>query len=164
MPLVMFQPSNKNVNVPAGTELLVAARRAGVEIDIPCGGKGTCGKCVVRILSGDVDSDSLGVLPSSAIIDGFVLACKTKVLETSVVVEVPEIGGRKNGKFTDAIEDTTLVRHELMPKQWHYDPLVVKWYVDVEPARLDDGLSDLDRLTRGIQKDWGKRKLCTRCR
>lgn len=159
MPLVMFQPSNKNVNVPAGTELLVAARRAGVEIDIPCGGKGTCGKCMVRILSGDVDSDSLGSLPSSAIIDGFVLACKTKVLETSVVVEVPEMGGRKDGKFTDAVEDTTLVRRELMPKQWHYDPLVVKWYIDVEPARLDDGLSDLDRLTRGIQKDWGKKEV-----
>ena len=85
MPVVTFLPSGKAIDVPPDTELLDAARRAGVEIDSPCGGKGTCGKCVVRIQFGEVDSDSLGVLTQEAVTEGNVLACKTKVLNTPLV-------------------------------------------------------------------------------
>jgi uncharacterized 2Fe-2S/4Fe-4S cluster protein (DUF4445 family) len=158
MPTICFLPSQKVADVPSGTILIEAARSAGVEIESPCGGKGACGKCMVRISSGEVHSESLGILSRSAIADGFVLACKTKVLNGPVTVEVPEILGLEGGKFTNVSEDAILVQQELFPKEWQFDPLAVKWLVDVPPPRLEDGLSDLDRLTRRLQREWGKKE------
>lgn len=40
------------VEIPAGTTLFDAGARAGVAIDTVCFGKGTCGRCRVRILAG----------------------------------------------------------------------------------------------------------------
>lgn len=158
MPKIIFKPSDKTISVPPGTELLEAARKAEVEVKAPCGGKGTCGKCIVRISSGEVDSDSLGVLPGTAVADGYVLACKTKVI-ADITVEVPEQSGREGGKFTDAEEDTRLVRKELFPEKWNFDPLAIKWCVDVPAPQLEDGLSDIDRLTRRLQLEWGKKEI-----
>jgi uncharacterized 2Fe-2S/4Fe-4S cluster protein (DUF4445 family) len=133
-----------------------AARQAGVEIESPCGGEGTCGKCIVRITSGEVDSRSLGTLPQAAVAEGCVLACATRLLETDLTVEVPEQDGLAGGKFAPENE-THLVRLELLPRQWEFDPLAVKWLLQVEPPQLENGRSDLDRLTIAIQQDWGKR-------
>ncbi|MGB4593063.1 MAG: 2Fe-2S iron-sulfur cluster-binding protein [Coriobacteriia bacterium] len=47
-----FEPFGLEACVPHGTTILEAARRAGVTIYAPCGGKGTCGKCAVRIIEG----------------------------------------------------------------------------------------------------------------
>jgi len=159
MPIVEFIPSGRTVDVSPGTPLLDAARLAGVEIVSPCGGKGTCGKCIVKIRSGKVDTDSLGMLPADSVAEGNVLACKTKVLHQSIVVEVPEQQmSRESGKFVDAGE-VHLIREELLPKEWEFDPLAVKWLLEVPPPQLEDGLSDVDRLTRTIQKQWGKEKV-----
>jgi uncharacterized 2Fe-2S/4Fe-4S cluster protein (DUF4445 family) len=158
MPIITFKPSNKTITVPPGTELLDAARKADVEVKAPCGGKGTCGKCIVQITSGEVDSDSLGVLPRTSVADGYVLACKTKVIDSDITVEVPEQTGREGGKFTDADEDALLVRQELFPEKWNFDPLAIKWCVDVPAPQLEDGLSDVDRLTRRLQLEWGKKE------
>lgn len=158
MPIVEFTPSGKTVDVPPGTPLLDAARQAGVEIVSPCGGKGTCGKCIVRITAGEVDSDSLGMLTSEAVAEGQVLACKTRLLDMPVTVDVPEPIGQNGGKFVDA-EEVQLVREELLPTDQEFDPLTVKWLLHVPPARLEDGLSDLDRLTRAIQQEWGKMRV-----
>ena len=159
MPVVTFNPSGIAMQFAPGTELLDAIRQAGLAVEAPCGGKGICGKCVVRIADGAVDSDSLGVLPRSAIIDGYVLACKTRVLHDPITVEIPERTGRDEGKFSDAADDATLVRHELLPTKWQYDPLSVKWYLEVAAAAPEDGLSDLDRLAQAIRLDWGDRQI-----
>jgi uncharacterized 2Fe-2S/4Fe-4S cluster protein (DUF4445 family) len=156
MPVVTFLPSGIAIEVPPDTELLDAARRAVVEIESPCGGKGTCGKCVVRIRSGEVDSDSLGVLTQEAVAEGNVLACKTRVLHTPLTVEVPEQSARKGGKFGEHPDDVHLIRHELLPKNWQYAPLAIKWFVEVPQPQMGDGLSDLDRLTRRLQLEWGQ--------
>ncbi|MDP2234364.1 MAG: 2Fe-2S iron-sulfur cluster-binding protein, partial [Actinomycetota bacterium] len=49
---VTFEPAGVTVWVRAGTSVLDAARLAGVEIVAPCGGRGVCGACGVRILAG----------------------------------------------------------------------------------------------------------------
>lgn len=155
MPFITFQPSGKSVLVPAKTELLDAARLAGIDLDSPCGGRGTCGKCIVRIVGGGVDpSASLGMLPATAVADGYVLACKTAVPETDLTVEIPESLGKKGAQIA-AGDESTLVRGELLPRNWDYDTLAVKWCVEVPPPKREDGLSDMDRLSRRIQKDWG---------
>ncbi len=162
MPKITFQPSGKTIDVNVGAGLLESARKAGVEIDAPCGGKGTCGKCIVRITSGSVTPNSLGTLTAAELADGYVLACKAKLIDSDISVEVPEQVARKGGQFTSADEDSGLIREELFPRDWQYDPLAIKWLVTVDPPQPEDGLSDLDRLIRSIQKDWGnQRTVCT---
>lgn len=46
---VTFQPGDLTVQVEAGTTLLQAQIAAGLRPDAPCGGKGTCGKCIVLL-------------------------------------------------------------------------------------------------------------------
>ena len=49
---ITFQPSRRNVFVMPGTKIIEAAGRAGLTINTPCGGAGTCGKCQVKITAG----------------------------------------------------------------------------------------------------------------
>lgn len=155
MPTVLFKPSDKSVSVPVGTELLDAARQAGVTIEAACGGKGTCGACLVRITAGQADCRQTGNLSDAALADGYVLACRTTLLDQSITVEVPEPVGQSGGKFSDT-DETYLVRRDLLPKSFEFDPLALKWLLKVPAPQREDGLGDLDRLTRAIQRDWGK--------
>lgn len=156
MPVIVFRPSNKKINVPPGTELLDAARKADIAIESPCGGKGTCCKCVVRIIAGEVDSDSLGLLPKSVIDDGYLLACRTKIKDTRLTVEIPKQEEISGGKFVEAADDAYLVHQELLPADLKLNPLTKKWNISVPEPQLADGLSDVDRLTRTVHKEVGE--------
>ncbi len=49
-----FLPDGAEVRVPSGTPVFDAASWNGIAIDSTCGGHGTCKKCKVRIVSGEV--------------------------------------------------------------------------------------------------------------
>ena len=49
-----FEPEGAEVRVPSGTPVFDAASWNGIAIDSTCGGHGTCKKCKVRVLEGDV--------------------------------------------------------------------------------------------------------------
>ena len=46
-PLVIFTPSGRRGRVPAGTPVLQAARKLGVDLDSVCGGRGICSRCQI---------------------------------------------------------------------------------------------------------------------
>ncbi len=56
---VIFAPSSGEVVVDEGTSILDAARMANVYIDSHCSGKGTCGKCKIRVVEGTVSPVAL---------------------------------------------------------------------------------------------------------
>ena len=155
MPSVRCLPSGQTADVESGAELLDAMRRAGALLEAPCGGKGTCGKCMVRVAAGEVKSHSQGLLSAEAIVQGYVLACQTRLLDSPVTIEIPQPVADEQGKFSDA-DETHLIRRELLPKDADFEPLASKWMVRVPAPQLEEGLSDLDRLTRSIQQSWGK--------
>jgi uncharacterized 2Fe-2S/4Fe-4S cluster protein (DUF4445 family) len=74
---ITLLPYDKKVSVSPGTTLLEAAQMAQVPIDAPCGGNGTCGKCMVRILDGENP--------------GIVQACRTPI-HADLTVELPQSG------------------------------------------------------------------------
>ena len=49
---VVFQPSGLRVDVPRGTDILSAARIAGLHLGGACGGTGSCGRCRVLLVEG----------------------------------------------------------------------------------------------------------------
>ncbi len=155
MALITFLPSGKKVKTQPGDSIVGLIKKAGMELELPCGGEGTCGKCIVKIESGNVDSDSFAKLSRYEISDGYVCACRTRVLNNDVTISVPDRVNQKNGKFTDTFEDVNLIKQDLFPASFDYNPLAVKWFIQVPPAKALDGLSDIDRLTRQIQLDWG---------
>ena len=88
---VTYQPSGKMVHVPQGTTLFNAAHWAGLPIDSTCGGRGTCGKCGVRVLSGHADRTLADYRHLSDKLDeGWRLSCQAIITEDTEC-EVPRL-------------------------------------------------------------------------
>lgn len=150
MPLVTFNPGGIIVEVPTHSPLLDAAKKAGISVETPCGGNGVCGKCLVRIESGDVDFDNNGILPKQMIEEGLVLVCRSKVLDVPVCVSYFSDLSKEQGKFSKLSDDMLLVKKELLPTKSDFDPIVKKTLVTVQEATMGDGLSDFDRLKKAV--------------
>ncbi|MDR2795738.1 MAG: ASKHA domain-containing protein [Spirochaetaceae bacterium] len=54
------------------------AKRAGVVIDAPCGGNGTCGKCRIKLVSGEVSGGKTPHITDVDTAEGWRLACGIK--------------------------------------------------------------------------------------
>src|SRR4030042_248820 len=79
MRTVTFLPSYRKIDVERGTTILDAAQRAGLNMNVVCGGQGKCGKCVVYIQSGrtEFDTQKYGQFFSAdELAKGACLACK----------------------------------------------------------------------------------------
>lgn len=93
---ITFVPSGRSLVVVDGTTVLDAARRCSEPLAAECGGRGACGRCLVRIIDGDV--------PEYRILrrdDGHaeVLACQTPVKGPLTVLplvdaELPQLVSR----------------------------------------------------------------------
>ena len=57
MRTVTFLPGYNKIVAPRGTTILDAAQRAGINMNVVCGGQGKCGKCVVYVQSGKAEFD-----------------------------------------------------------------------------------------------------------
>lgn len=84
-------PENKIIEANQGKFLLDVLAQNGIFLPAACAGKGTCGKCRVRLLSGGVS----GVVPDA---DGYVLSCHA-VLTEDVTVEVDAQSGHGLNAF-----------------------------------------------------------------
>jgi uncharacterized 2Fe-2S/4Fe-4S cluster protein (DUF4445 family) len=47
---ITFEPDGKQISIHAGATILEAAGQAGIILNTACGGRGTCKKCLVKIL------------------------------------------------------------------------------------------------------------------
>ena len=159
MSKIVFKPSGRSVEAPPGASLLDAARLAAIELDAPCGGAGSCGKCIVRVESGRTESEGEGILPDTAVKEGYALACRTRALDSLITVEVTEPVSRSGGQFVEDGEADWLDRNDLRSMRERPDPLVHKNCLVVPMPQIEDGLSDVDRLIRSIQKIGGNREV-----
>ena len=77
---ITFQPAEITVWVRSGTTVLEAARHAGIVLPAPCGGRGVCGACGVRVLSGELaapsDEERSGLRRAG---EGVRLACRAQI-------------------------------------------------------------------------------------
>ncbi|AOT71038.1 2Fe-2S iron-sulfur cluster-binding protein [Geosporobacter ferrireducens] len=78
--------------IKEGLNALKAAKEAKVKIKAPCDGKGKCGKCLIRIVDGDVSEPTKQekkLLGKEKLRQGYRLACETAISENAVI-EVPQ--------------------------------------------------------------------------
>ena len=84
---VKFLPADREVEVSTGTLLSEAAQKAGVDVNMPCGGQGRCGRCAVIVEEGTVRRLSTGRLSSEDVAGGYALACQAAVEGDLVVTD-----------------------------------------------------------------------------
>jgi len=77
---VDFEPIGRRGICPADESLLEAAHHLGVDLVSLCGGKGTCGRCTVQVIAGEVSpptDNERKALSRHELNDGYRLACQT---------------------------------------------------------------------------------------
>ena len=141
---VTFQPSGQTLEVPEGISLTEAAQLAGLEVIQPCGGQGRCGRCVVKVESGDVRRRSTLRLSAEDVADGYALACQA-VVEGDAVITIPtqEKARRK------LVTDKTAARVELpFPYIPNVDQPLRTVFLEIDPPSMADQTDDWSRIQR----------------
>jgi len=81
---ITFSISGIVVDCPAGVTVLAAAKAAGLKIPFNCG-KGVCGTCKSKLVSGTVDMRHGGGIRPREVAAGMILTCCSRPLEDLVV-------------------------------------------------------------------------------
>ena len=124
-----------------------AARRAGVSVRSECGGKGTCGKCIVRVPNAKlspVTKAEQELLTADQLAEGWRLACRT-VVSDDVSVYVPVIS---------TIEAPVMQLESLAVALTPVTPIRTV-SLAVPPPSLTDQRADLQRVAGALQVQYG---------
>jgi len=145
---IVFRPEGKEIRVPDGTTLLEAAGRAGVHINASCNGKGACGKCKLVVTSGRAQRQSTPLLTDSEKDKGYVLACMSKV-SGDLTLRIPEEALQRKLKVAGMGQEATARLKGIVTPP---EPMLKEIPLVLDPPTLEDAVSDLDRLKRGLRK------------
>lgn len=132
---IAFDPPGKSVRVPTGVSIFDAASWNGIAIDSTCGGHGTCKKCRVQVVDGNVPIgrlDSRAFTPEE-IRDGWRLACIAQATQ-HLRVHVPPLTTRPKAA-TVGVGRQVILR-----------PSVTKRYLQMTEPTLADQRPDVRRL------------------
>jgi uncharacterized 2Fe-2S/4Fe-4S cluster protein (DUF4445 family) len=115
--------------------LFSAAHWIGLPIDSTCGGRGTCGKCKVRVIEGRTDAETADhrLLRPAEIEDGWRLSCQARIY-ADMVCEVPQLL-RVPKAATMGLGRLVIL-----------DPNVRKVYLELSEPSLEDQRGDVARL------------------
>jgi uncharacterized 2Fe-2S/4Fe-4S cluster protein (DUF4445 family) len=152
MPTVTFLPAEITVEVPAGTLIHEAAIKAGIEeMHLPCGAKGTCGRCLVEVERGQAEDIGHKHLETALADSGLVMACQTKVRSDLVV----RLKSARDAAMRVVGESHLLIKQQFLPDKAHLTPLYRTETLQVPPASVDEHYSDWQRLVRELCRDNG---------
>jgi uncharacterized 2Fe-2S/4Fe-4S cluster protein (DUF4445 family) len=134
-----FEPSGRQVRVPAGVSVFDAASWNGIAIDSTCGGHGTCKKCKVRMLDGAAAPSALDIRAFSPgeLRDGWRLACRV-LADADARIDVPPLATRPKAA-TVGVGRQVILR-----------PAVQKRYLELDEPSLADQRSDIERILDGV--------------
>ena len=137
-----FQPQGTTVRVPAGVSVFEAASWAGITIDSTCGGRGTCSKCRVRLLAGELPPTEADLRSFSAaeLHSGWRIACRSRLGDAPLVleIEVPALPAKPK---------TALLGHG---RRVVLAPSVQVRHLVLSPPTLEDQTADLSRLRKAL--------------
>ena len=157
---VTFQIQGGNpvsIECNAGDNLLELARRANVAIDAPCSGNGSCGKCRVQLLEGELDTIPSRHISEEEFAQGWRLSCNCKVLSDCTVL-VPDIASAYQSRMKTAdlsspkeiaiFEDC---QNALKESGIRFDNNFLALDVVMSEPSAEDTMPDVERLIWGIQ-------------
>ena len=146
-----------HIECNAGDNLLELARRANVAIDAPCSGNGSCGKCRVKLIEGEVES-----IPSRHISDeeynaGWRLSCNCKVVSDCTVL-VPDIASAYQSRMKTAdlsspeeVAIFTKAQESISASGIAMTNRFRAFQLEMTAPNEDDTMPDIERLQWAIQ-------------
>ena len=161
---VVFTPSGKRGNFPHGTPVLQAARSLGVDLDSVCGGRGICARCQVV--------HTIGEFPKHGLVSAATHLSPFDATEEKLVRKTTRLkSGRRLGCTAQILGDCVIdvppesqihrqvVRKEAEIREIKIDLVVRLYFVEVEPPKMEDPTSDLRRLLKALEAEWGLQKI-----
>ena len=165
---VTFQIENGNpvtIEGNPGDNLLELARRANVAIDAPCSGNGSCGKCRVKLIEGQLETIASRHISEEEFSQGWRLSCNCKVVG-DVTVLVPDIASAYQSRMKTAdlsspkeIAIFTACQEELQAAGIEFTNNCRAVVITVDEPSLDDTMPDNERISWAIQAQLGVEKV-----
>jgi uncharacterized 2Fe-2S/4Fe-4S cluster protein (DUF4445 family) len=160
---VTFLPHGATIAVPAGTSVIEAALEAGVHINASCGGEGVCGKCRVRVESGEVQGGISERLSPADVAKGYRQACRS-ILEGDVTVRIPVESTVDAGVLNRPASPRRAARIRRfnlsdLKQEGLFLPPVEKRYLELTPPAAGDNLPDVSRIIAHLQRHFDEHRL-----
>ena len=154
-----------SIECNAGDNLLELARRANVAIDAPCSGNGSCGKCRVKLVEGELESLKSRHISDEEYEAGWRLSCCSKVLSDCTVF-VPDIASayQSRMKTADLSSPKEIAIFEdcqanLKASGIKFENKFRSVVITMAEPTLDDTMPDNERLTWAIEEALGVEKV-----
>ena len=146
-----------SIECNAGDNLLELARRANVAIDAPCSGNGSCGKCRVKLIEGELETLKSRHITDEEFEAGWRLSCNSKV-KSDCVVFVPDIASAYQSRMKTAdlsspkeiaiFEDC---QNQLKESGIAFDNDFLALDIAMDAPSLEDTMPDNERLEWAIK-------------
>jgi len=136
-----FKPGNRSVYVLSGTSILEAAGRAGIVITSPCGGQGTCGKCRIQVIEGNIPYTAIEkrLLSKEDLLSDVRLACQSKIT-SACTIYIPSTSRESAQQIlTKGIQN----KKEIKPSVW-------KKYVELQKPTLASPQANLNLIREAV--------------
>jgi uncharacterized 2Fe-2S/4Fe-4S cluster protein (DUF4445 family) len=144
---VEFEPIGRRGTLSAEASLLEAAQQLGVQLISLCGGRGSCGRCKLQLLDGELSpptEQEAKRLTGDELSQGFRLACQAFPL-SDVKLSVPP--------SSLSTPQRTQVEGQDIPVT--ADPLVHAYPLQLTAPSLEDLIADAERVQRALQEQHG---------
>ena len=168
MAKVIFQLEGADsvaIEANVGDNLLELARRANVAIDAPCSGNGSCGKCRVQLLEGQLETIPSRHISEEEFAAGWRLSCNCKVVGDCTVL-VPDIASayQSRMKTADLSSPQEIAIFETAQKELQESGIVFEntyrcAVVSMSAPSENDTMPDIERLTWAVQEAFGVEKV-----
>ena len=140
---ILLDGDVKRITSELGSVFMDIFHKNNIYIEAPCGGKGICGKCKVKLLRGSVsemtklESSFLSQMEKE---DGYRLACFTKILgDVEIAIEGQLEGAQILSTGLEYFVDIS--------------PKISKKFVQLDRPTVDNQRDDLDRLIDSLGID-----------
>ncbi|MDX1600962.1 MAG: hypothetical protein R3191_05560, partial [Anaerolineales bacterium] len=156
--LLILMPSGRRGEVASGTDLLTACEDLGVDLESICGGRQTCGKCVVEPEFGTFSKH--GIKSEAANLSPIEAAEESCAREHGV--KLPEqrlaCAADVQGDILIHVPDSSLARKQVIRKQagelrLDIAPALRLIYLELDAAQMG-GVSAEERLRQAAKEQW----------
>jgi len=151
--VVDFQPVGRRGPCPDGGTLLEAARGLGVDLSSVCGGNGSCGRCKVQLIAGEltpITPQEKTKLTAAELAQGYRLACLAEPL-SDCRVHVP----------AESLTAPQRTQVEGLEAPAEVEPAVACYAIAIAAPTLDDLRGDDQRLCEAVAAASGKPAVLT---
>lgn len=155
MPKVQFAPAGVEVKVAQGSLIVDAAQAGGVNINVPCGGQGRCGRCAVIIEDGadSIRRRSTMRLSAADIAAGYALACQS-VITGDVAITVPP----QEEVTRHLVTEKKAITAQPPAGYSALDQPLQALFVALDPPSLGDQIDDWARLRSELARSYDLRQ------